>query len=341
MADLLTFEQEQEIFKAIEKDTDLAFKILKDNDLPQPKSRNRHDLIDHVKLLNKMSISLYKEKQDAIKHGSQVSATHHNFVLTAIGHLEAAVTNKDVIFHANDRLVKNITKGFNNRRQHIDDMQQESYIGLLRAIDKFDYRLGLKFSTYSFLWIKQGSMRYLAEHLRTIRLPCYISEWRSKMSKMSERFMNEHGRLPSKEEVIAELEITEKQLEQFEEAMRNEVCLAIESESADSKIKKDLSALKKVHSSLLEQYSPEHIHTKLEIENIDEIMRSHLHPMEEMVIRLRYGIVPITDRDFAESCNGLTYQRISEKVGTCVESVRKTEKRAIKKIKERIACEKC
>lgn len=338
MADLLTFDQEQAIFKAIEKDTNSAFNILKNNNLPIPKSRNRHDLINHTKTLKEMSLKIYKEKQECLKKGVPLpSSSIHNAILLAINHLEAAIANKDLIFHANDGLVRKIAKSFNNRQQHMDDMQQESYIGLLRAIDKFDYRLGLKFSTYSFLWIKQGPMRYLAENLRTIRLPCYISEWRSKMSKMSERFMSEHGRLPSKEEVIAELEITEKQLEQFEEAMRNEVCLNIETDSENSKVKKDLSMIKKVHTNLLEQYSPENIHTKLEIENIDVIMRDHLHPMEEMVIRLRYGIVPYSDKDFVDSCDGMTYLRISQKIGTCVESIRKTEKRAIKKIKERIS----
>lgn len=318
MSNVLNYQEEQLLFKEIDDYMKEIYKIGKDINIV-PENGDRSCLIEFKNKLQNMNNLEHKEKINRM-----------------INLVDLIIANKNKIFLANDRLVKNITLFIskNKKTPYYDDMLQESYLGLLRAIDKFDYTKQLKFSTYAYMWIKQGSMRFLSENSRTIRLPCYLLEIKTKINKLQENYISTYNRLATKQEIIKELGLTHKQYKVLEEAQKNEVCQNFESQK-DNNVRRDLSFIKKVENSLLYQFSPQKVDDKIEINNIKEIIKK-LHPMEAMVICLRYGI---SLDDFDETCDEYTYQRIAKiikKNGSSIEFVRKIEKKALSKIKKRL-----
>lgn len=317
MKSLLSYQEEQDLFKEIDESIKKIYEIGKEIKLI-PKNGDRSCLIEFKKELIQIKNKENKDKIDKM-----------------IELVDLIILNKNKIFQANDRLVKNITLYIsrNKKTPYYEDMLQESYLGLLRAIDKFDYKKQLKFSTYAYMWIKQGSMRFLSENSRTIRLPCYLLEIKTKINKLQETYLSNHNRLATKQEIIKELGLTPKQYQILESAQKNEVCQNFEVQK--NNIKRDLSLIKKVDDSFLYQFSPQKIDEKIEIQNIKDVIKK-LHPMEAMVICLRYGIVL---DDLNEECDEHTYQRIAKiikKNGSSIEFVRKIEKKALQKIKKRL-----
>jgi RNA polymerase primary sigma factor len=108
---------------------------------------------------------------------------------------------KGKMIQANLRLVISIAKKFTNRGIAFDDLIQEGNIGLMKAVDRFDYRRGFKISTYATWWIRQGVQRYIAGHSRTIRIPVYLTESMQRLRRANRRWMKEHGRIPTTEEL--------------------------------------------------------------------------------------------------------------------------------------------
>ena len=132
---------------------------------------------------------------------------------------------KDELITHNLRLVVNVAKNYIGRGLSLLDLIQEGNIGLMRAIDKFDYKKGFKFSTYATWWIRQGTTRALIDHTKTIRVPVHMMEFYNKVTKASRELMSQSGREPSKEEIAERLGVPTKKVEDIFRSVQDPIAL--------------------------------------------------------------------------------------------------------------------
>src|SRR5947207_11573700 len=141
---------------------------------------------------------------------------HKSIILQYYNQLMAGLRQdkiaKDNLAKANLRLVVNIAKKYVNRGLHFLDLIQEGNIGLLKAVEKFEFERGFKFSTYATWWIRQAITRAIADQSRTIRVPVHMVETLNKINKIKRTFLQEHGREPSYTELAKELNLDEKKI---------------------------------------------------------------------------------------------------------------------------------
>ncbi len=132
---------------------------------------------------------------------------------------------KDELITHNLRLVVNVAKNYIGRGLSFLDLIQEGNIGLMKAIDKFDYTMGFKFSTYATWWIRQGITRALIDHTKTIRVPVHLMEFYNKVTKASRELMSQSGREPSKEEIAERLGVPTKKVEDIFRSVQDTIAL--------------------------------------------------------------------------------------------------------------------
>ncbi len=301
-------ENEMKKIISIDGNREKLEKFVKKFSLPSEELlRLKKDFLAYQEFIEKCKQYFETPLEDVLKSGEKL---HQAF--------KEIKKHKEELVKANLRLIISIARKYAPKGMFLSDLIQEGNIGLLKAVEKFDYRKGFKFSTYATWWIRQSITRYLAENTRTIRVPVHIIETIYKISKViSTKFYREYGREPTLDELSRETGLPIEKLNYIFKVMKQPISLETTiGEEEDSTLRdfiEDQNALK-----------PDEVtfNTALS-EKIRELLKT-LSPREEKIIRLRFGIGE------REPC---TLEEVGNKFGVTKERIRQIESIALRKLK--------
>jgi RNA polymerase primary sigma factor len=284
-------------------------------------------LARHIKAGKKYSGPLARLKEEIERRQrklEQLEQQYHLLVAdlkeinreVSIGEAKARRAKKEMV-EANLRLVISIAKKYTNRGLQFLDLIQEGNIGLMKAVDKFEYRRGYKFSTYATWWIRQAITRSIADQARTIRIPVHMIETINKLNRISRQMLQEMGREPTPEELAVRMEMPEdkvrKVLKIAKEPISMETPIGDDEDSHLGDFIEDTSVASPIDQATMESLR-ETTHSVL----------AQLTPREAKVLRMRFGIDMNTDH---------TLEEVGKQFDVTRERIRQIEAKALRKLR--------
>jgi RNA polymerase primary sigma factor len=258
--------------------------------------------------------NLAKERLDALQKSGDFDDDE---IAQLTEQIEAGAKARRQLIESNLRLVVSVARRYMNRGLPLSDLIQEGNIGLLRAVEKFDYRRGFKFSTYATWWIRQAVTRAISDHARTIRIPVHMVETINKLARTMSQLQQELGREPTFVEISEAMEITPERVREIASILPQPISL--ETPVGDDQDAMLGDFVEDQNAQLLEEAGARAV-----LRDQMEVVLSSLSPRERKVLDLRYGL---------ESGRQHTLDEIGNELGVTRERIRQIEAKALRKLR--------
>ena len=276
-------------------------------------NRNKQKILSGQRRLGKLEKSSFMKIQEIKGLNRRLN----------MGKIQADRAKKEMV-EANLRLVISIAKKYTNRGLQFLDLIQEGNIGLMKAVDKFEYRRGYKFSTYATWWIRQAITRSIADQARTIRIPVHMIETINKLNRISRQMIQEKGREPTVEELSIAMEMPETRIRKVMKISREPISMETPIGDDDDSYLGDF-----ISDSKIDQ--PDGAATKTGLKESTVNILESLTPREAKVLRMRFGIHMNTDH---------TLEEVGKQFDVTRERIRQIEAKALRKLRHPSRSEK-